>query len=250
MKIIGIIPSRLSSSRLPNKPLKKISGIPMIAHVIQRSQLAKSLDDLYLATDSLEICEVAQKYNCKFFLTKGNHQTGTDRIGEIVEDLDADIIVNIQGDEALVYPEDIDASSQILINRSDVDIGMLVTKLYRANSLSDVKVVLNIIDQIIYFSRSDIPYDISLNQKFLHKAYHVVSFRKETLQKFCALEQTPLEKAESIEYLRALENGLAIGCTKVESKAISVDTRKDLELVRELMKTDLLCNQYLNYSNE
>ncbi|RPF74836.1 MAG: 3-deoxy-manno-octulosonate cytidylyltransferase [Rickettsiales bacterium TMED289] len=250
MKIIGVIPSRLSSSRLPNKPMKEISGIPMIAHVIQRSKLAKSLDELYLVTDSVEISEVAKKYNCKFLLTKNDHKTGTDRIGEIVENLNADIIVNIQGDEALVTPEDIDASSQILVKREDIDIGMLVTKFKNANSPSDVKVAINIFNEIIFFSRSDIPFNFLPNKKSFLKAYHVVSFRKEALKRFCVLDQTPIEKIESIEYMRAIENGIKIGCTKVESKAISVDTERDLELVRELMKTDQLAKLYLNYSNE
>ncbi len=245
MKVVGVIPSRLSSSRLPNKPMADISGIPMIAHVIQRSQLAESLDELYIVTDSEEICGVAKDYNCKFLMTSKDHKTGTDRIGEIVEDLDADIIVNIQGDEALVTPEDIDASSQILIDRLDLDIGMLVTKFNNVDSHSDVKVALNLFNEIIYFSRADIPFRISSTKASFLKAYHVVSFRKETLKKFCALEQTPLEILESIEYLRAIENGIKIGCAKVKSSAISVDTQKDLEKVRRLMLTDNLSNQYL-----
>jgi 3-deoxy-manno-octulosonate cytidylyltransferase (CMP-KDO synthetase) len=245
MKVVGVIPSRLGSSRLPNKPLAEISGIPMIAHVIQRSQLAKSLDELYLVTDSLEICEVAQAYNCKFLLTSKDHKTGTDRIGEVINDLNADIIVNIQGDEALVTPEDIDASSQILMKRPDVDIGMLVTKFYNVDSHSDVKVVLNIFNEIIYFSRADIPFHMSSSEKSFLKAYHVVSFRNETLKKFCALEQTPLERLESIEYMRAIENGIKIGCSKVKSSAISVDTQNDLETVRRLMLIDNLSKKYL-----
>tara|TARA_Y100000768_G_scaffold375956_1_gene347394 strand:- start:8363 stop:9103 length:741 start_codon:yes stop_codon:yes gene_type:complete len=245
MKFVGVIPSRLSSSRLPNKPLADISGIPMIAHVIQRSQLAKSLDELYVVTDSVEICEVAKEYNCKFLLTSKNHKTGTDRIGEIIDDLNADIIVNIQGDEALVTPEDIDASSKILIDRPDVEMGMLVTKFYNVESFSDVKVALNRFNEIIYFSRADIPFHTSSVKKSFWKAYHVVSFRKETLKKFCALEQTPMEILESIEYMRAIENGIKIGCAKVNSSAISVDNQKDLETVRRLMLTDNLSNQYL-----
>lgn len=246
MRVIGVIPSRLSSTRLPNKPMAKISGIPMISHVIQRSQLAKSLDDLYLVTDSEEICKVAQENNCKFLLTKNTHKTGTDRIGEISGELDADIIVNIQGDEALVTPEDIDASSKILIDRSDIDIGMLVTEFNNAKSLSDIKVVLNIFNEIIYFSRADIPFHANKTERLFLKAYHVVSFRKKALKKFCALEQTPIEKIESIEYMRAIEHGIKIGCTKVQSKAISVDTQTDLELVRDLMAVDKLSKQYLD----
>ena len=125
MKVIGVIPSRLSSSRLSKKPLAEISGIPMIAHVIERSKLCKGLDDLYIATDSIEICEVAKQHNCKYFLTSKDHATGTDRIGEIISLIDADIIVNIQGDEALVRPSDIEASFKLLIDRSPIKFSML-----------------------------------------------------------------------------------------------------------------------------
>jgi 3-deoxy-manno-octulosonate cytidylyltransferase (CMP-KDO synthetase) len=245
MKIVGVIPSRLSSTRLPNKPMADILGMPMIAHVIQRSQLCKTLDDLYVVTDSLEICDVAKQYNCKYLLTKEKHNTGTDRIGEVISKLDADIIVNIQGDEALVTPADIDAASQILINRPDIEMGMLATKFFNASSPSDVKVALNLLNEIIYFSRADIPLQAPSPSRSFFKAFHVVSFTKEGLRKFCALDQTPIEKIESIEYMRAIENNIKIGCTIVESSALSVDTPQDLEVVRRLMEQDRLVKKYL-----
>lgn len=245
MKVIGVIPSRLSSSRLSKKPLAEISGIPMIAHVIERSKLCKGLDDLYIATDSIEICEVAKQHNCKYFLTSKDHATGTDRIGEIISLIDADIIVNIQGDEALVRPSDIEASFKLLIDRPNLDMGMLATNFNKSSSPSDIKVILNQLNEIICFSRGDIPYQQNSNSKNFLKAFHVVSFRKKALKNFCSLEQTPIEKIESIEYMRAVENNIKIGCKVVESNAISVDTPTDLEIVKKLMKEDQLSKKYL-----
>ena len=156
---------------------------------------------------------------------------------------DVDIIVNIQGDEALVSPDHIDLSAQVLIDSFDFEISMLATKFKKTASLSDVKVALNLFDQIVYFSRADIPYQAS-NPTY-YKAYHVVCFRVNALKKFCSLDQSPIELVESIEYMRAIENNMKIGCKIVTSDAISVDTPQDLETVRSLMLNDVFAKEYL-----
>ena len=243
MKIIGIIPSRLKSKRLPNKPILEIQGLPLIAHVIKRASMSKVLDELFVATDSNEIASIAKANNCRYVMTSASHKTGSDRIAEAVKDLDCDIVVNIQGDEALLNPIDIDNSVSILTNRKELGVSMLVTKFYNLNSYSDVKVAINKKNEIIKFSREDIPYQGSV-QKTLLKAYHLVSFRKEALIEFSRLPQTKIEKRESIEYMRLIENNIKIGCKIVNSSAISVDTQDDLEEVRKIMATDDLFKSY------
>lgn len=247
MKIIGMIPSRLASSRLPNKALVDISGIPMLAHVIKRAQMSTILNELYVVTDSLEIAKIAKANNCKYLISEESHNTGTDRIGEAASKLsdDIDIVVNIQGDEALVCPEHIDLSAKILIDNSNFEMSMLATKYKKPASLSDIKIAMNLFNEIMYFSRADIPYQSKPLNPIFYKAYHVVSFKIEALRKFCLLEQTPIEKLESIEYMRAVENRMKIGCHVIESNAISVDTPQDLEEVRSMMRDDKIAKKYL-----
>ncbi len=244
MKIIGMIPSRLNSRRLPKKALLKICGIPLIAHVIHRAKLSKILDDLYLVTDSEEIANIGVACDCKIIMTSSNHMTGSDRLAEASRDLDAEIIVNIQGDEALVRPEDIARSANILMQKEELQVAMLATKYAQKNNPSDIKVSLNKKNEIIHFSRSNI--STNLDTASL-KAYHLVSFRKNMLLKFCELPQTEYEIQESIEYMRLIENEYKIGCEIIDSSAISVDTEKDLKLVTELMKKDNLFPLYKNF---
>ena len=242
MKIVGLIPSRLASTRLPGKALRLICGIPLIAHVIKRSQMSSMLDELFVATDSKEIAAIAEQCDCKVIYTKDNHLTGSDRIGEAVQSLECDIVVNIQGDEALVHPEHIKDSANLLLRNSDIEVAMLATPFYKKNSISDVKVAISTNNEILYFSRADIPF----NTENMNKAYHVVSFRKEMLAKFCLLPQTSIEIIESIEYMRLIESGVKIGTKIVDSKAISVDTEEDLILVSDMMEQDDLYHSYKN----
>ena len=241
MKIIGMIPSRLNSQRLKDKALLPICGIPLIAHVIFRAQLSKILDDLYLVTDSDEIASIGRACNCKIIMTSSKHQTGSDRLGEAAKGFDAQIIVNIQGDEALVRPEHIDLSAEILLKNTHLGVSMLATKYTKKNNPSDIKITLNSENEITRFSRADLPFNID---NYSLKAYHLVSFRKQMLLKFCQLQQTSIELKESIEYMRLLENEYKIGCVIVDSSAISVDTIEDLISVSNIMKNDDLFPLY------
>ncbi len=242
-----MIPSRLASSRLPNKPLADICGLPMIAHVIKRAQMSKILSDLFVVTDSPEVAKIAKENDCKYLMSEKDHNTGTDRIGEAISKLpeDVDLIVNIQGDEALVSPEHIDTSAKLIIDNTNFEIAMLGTKFKKSQSPSDVKISINQFNEIMYFSRADIPYQPDPLNPTYFKAYHVVSFKRSALIKFCQLDQTPLEILESIEYMRAIENKMTIGCKIVDSNSISVDTSKDLDEVRNLMLTDNFAKKYI-----
>ena len=243
-KVIAILPARLESSRLPRKALKDICGLPMIVHVFKRCLLSKKLDEVYVATDSLEIKEVVEKYGGKVILTSSKHETGTDRIAEAALELDVEIIVNIQGDEALVNPKYIDRVASELIENPNINVGILVNSFSKKDSPSDIKVVLNKNNDVMYLSRSDIPSDSRLNNSPMLKAYHVVPFRKKFLLEFSQWDKGSLEKIEFNEYLRILENGERIRAVYVESDAVSVDTPEDLQYVREVMPYDLWFPQY------
>ena len=243
-KVIAILPARLESSRLPRKALKDICGLPMIVHVFKRCLLSKKLDEVYVATDSFEIKEVVEKYGGKVIMTSSKHETGTDRIAEAALKLDVEIIVNIQGDEALVNPEYIDRVANELIENPDINVGILVNSFSKKDSPSDIKVVLNKNNDVMYLSRSDIPSDSRLNSPPMLKAYHVVPFRKKFLLEFSQWDKGSLEKIEFNEYLRILENGERIRAVYVESDAVSIDTPEDLQYVREVMPYDLWFPQY------
>ena len=243
-KAIAILPARLESSRLPRKALKDICGLPMIVHVFKRCLLSKKLDEVYVATDSFEIKEVVEKYGGKVIMTSSKHETGTDRIAEAALELDAEIIVNIQGDEALVDPKYIDRVTNELIENPDINVGILVNSFSKKDSPSDIKVVLNKNNDVMYLSRSDIPSGSRLNNPPMLKAYHIVPFRKKFLLEFAQMDRGSLEKIEFNEYVRILENGERIRAVYVESDAVSVDTPEDLQSVREVMPHDLWFQQY------
>ena len=177
-------------------------------------------------------------------MTSSKHETGTDRIAEAALELDVEIIVNIQGDEALVNPEYIDIVANELIENPDINVGILVNSFSKRDSPSDIKVVLNKNNDVMYLSRADIPSDSRLNNPPMLKAYHIVPFRKKFLLEFTQWNKGSLEKIEFNEYLRILENGERIRAVCVDSDAVSVDTPEDLRYVREVMPYDLWFPQY------
>ena len=241
---VAILPARLESSRLPGKALVDICGLPMIVHVYKRCLMAKSLDDVFVATDSEKIREVVEKHGGKVVMTSTSHQTGTDRIAEAAQHIEADIVVNVQGDEALVNPEYIDRAVAALHENKNINISILVNPFTKRNSQSDIKAVLNEFDDVMYFSRSDIPSDARVNSPPLLKAYHIVPFRKEFLLQYAGWDKGQLEQIEFNEYLRVLEKGHKIRAVHVESDAVSVDTHDDLEFVRGKMMSDPYLRMY------
>jgi len=243
MKIIGMIPVRMESTRLPKKAIRNICGLPMIIHTLKRTMLAKELDEVYVVTDSNDIKELVELHGGKVIITSAHHQTGSDRLAEAASKIEANIIVNIQGDEALVNPKHIDQSIQGLVN-SDAQVSILLTKFSKKNSPGDIKAVVNLKNEVMYISRSDLPSDARIEVTSMLKAYHVVSFRKDFLIKYASLEQTPLEKIEFNEYLRILENGYKMQGVMVDSDSVSVDTEEDLKYVTSRMRDDEIYHQY------
>ena len=237
-KVVAIIPSRLESSRLPGKALLNICGLPMILHVYKRCMLSNSLDEVYVATDNLKIKDVVESYGGRVIMTSSLHKTGTDRIAEAAKTIDADIVVNVQGDEVLLDPNYINQVVLALHDNPDINISILVNSFNKRNSPSDIKVVLNENDEIMYFSRTDIPSYTRDNNHRMLKAYYVVPFRKDFLLEYSKWKESYLEKIEFNEYLRILEKGYKIKAVHVESDAVSVDTDIDLEYVRGKMISD------------
>lgn len=243
-KTVAILPARLESSRLPRKVLADICGLPMIVHVYKRCLLAKNLDDVYVATDSSEIKMAVEKHSGKVIMTSQKHETGSDRIAEAARSLDADIVVNVQGDEALVDPISIDKAVVGLQENLEINVSILVNSFSKRGSSSDIKVVVNERNEVMYFSRADIPSDARTENPLLLKAYHIVPFRKNFLLEYASWEKGFLEEIEFNEYLRILEKGYKILAIQVESDAISVDTPEDLEYVRHEMSNDPYFLQY------
>ncbi|KAA3618222.1 MAG: 3-deoxy-manno-octulosonate cytidylyltransferase [Calditrichaeota bacterium] len=242
-KAVGIIPARYASTRFPGKPLGLIGNKPMIQHVYERASHAKSLDKVIVATDDERIMQAVKSFDGDVFLTRTDHQTGSDRIAEVAENLDFAIIVNIQGDEPFVDPDAIDQTVELLQNSPDAAISTLVAPIRNSSDLHNpdvAKVVLNNNHEALYFSRAAIPYNrdeknpgkwLEYGNYYQHIGFYV--YRKEILMQFVKWPLGTLEKRESLEQLRLLENGYKIVCAEVPQTAMCVDTPEDLEKAQQ-----------------
>ncbi len=244
MKIIGMVPARLESSRLPEKSLVDIMGLPMVIHTCKRAAMAKQLDQVFLATDSEKIKEVAESNGIQVIMTRKDHTCGSDRIAEAIQNIPCDIVINIQGDEPLVYPEHIDAIAKTIREDNSVKCVLGYTEYTKTNSPSDIKAVLDLHSNIIYCSRTDLPSDVYTPVDKMKKLCFLVAFRKSFLIQYASWSPTPLEKIEFNEYLRILEHGEKIRAVQIDGAKISVDTKEDLITVRKLMETDKLRLSY------
>ena len=243
MKIIGIIPARYASTRFPGKPLHPIAGKPLIQHVVERCREAPSLTEVIVATDDERIAEVAREF-CSVEMTRSDHPSGTDRIAEVAARLDCDAVVNVQGDEPLIAPEVIDAVAGAL---SEAEMTTAATPVNNISNYSDanvVKVVVSATGRALYFSRRTIPFVRDLAEESPEQQLAAFSFLKhlgiygyrcEALQRLVEFPPSPLEQAERLEQLRALENGIEIAVRQVEYEAIGVDVPEDVQRVEALL---------------
>ena len=245
MKIVGMIPARLESSRLPEKALIDIGGLPMVVHTFKRATFATKLDDVYIATDSDRIRQVVEKHGGNVIMTAKHHKTGSDRLAEACQNVECDIVVNIQGDEPLVRTDHIDAIVEPLMKDPSLQIAVGVTPYKRKNSTSDIKAVLDLEGNIMYCSRTDLPSDARTPVQRMLKMSFIVPFRKQFLLEYASWEPTPLERIEYNEYLRVLEHGVRLRGVFVDDAKISVDTTEDLNEVRKLMEKDTLKFKYM-----
>jgi len=231
-KAVGIIPARWSSSRFPGKPLHLIAGIPLLRHVWERCRRAEKLDSVIIATDDMRIADAAFEWGAEVALTSPHHQSGTDRIAEVARKAKQFAsIINIQGDEPLVDPALIDKLVERL--RSDRKIGIVTAahpfaNAAEASSPHQVKVIVDLRGNALYFSRYAIPFprDRSAPIRYL-RHQGIYGFRRQTLLQFVKWKPTPLERAESLEQLRALENGVKVHVLVTKHGSPGVDTPQD-----------------------
>ena len=239
MRIVAVIPARYKSSRFEGKPLADIHGKPMIWWVYQQTKKVKQLDEVYVATDDERIEAVCNDFGINVIMTSKNHPTGTDRICEVSSKMKADIIINVQGDEPMIEPETIVKAINPLVERSDLLVSNLMTKINNPVDLINItvpKVITNKEGVGLYLTRSASPYPKgSLDVKY-YKQVCVYGFRPEALEFFANAERGTIEKVEDIEILRFIENGYKVQFIEVNSETIAVDTPLDLELVRKSIK--------------
>jgi len=242
MHILGVIPARYKSARFEGKPLADILGKPMIQHVYERSRRAGCLDDVLVATDDVRIVSAVNRFGGRAVMTSESHPSGTDRIAEAVAHSDADVVVNIQGDEPMIDPVMIE--EVVAPFRSGTDAGLVTIKkrVLHEEDYGDpnvVKVVTDPAGYALYFSRSLIPYPRKRTVHFkVFEHIGLYAYTRDCLLRLSSLPPSPLEEIESLEQLRALENGIRILVveTRCEAQSVSVDTQADLEKVRRLLQ--------------
>lgn len=254
MNIIGIIPARMASSRFPGKPLAKILGIPMVGHVFQRSKMSRLLNGVYIATCDQEILDYAESIGASAVMTKATHQRASDRTAEAMLKIERetgakiDIVVMIQGDEPMLHPEMIGEALRPLLDDGAIDVVNLMAALKSRQEQDDpheVKVVVNLENFALYFSREPIPsWKKGAASIRMLKQVCIIPFRRNFLLKFNHLESTPLEIVESVDMLRVLEHGYRVKMALTRFDTYSVDTTEDLKKVERLMSQDTLAGRY------
>jgi len=242
MKSICVIPARYSSTRLPGKPLKDICGKPMICRVWERARLAKSVAEVIVATDDERILQAVEKNSGRAMMTRADHKTGTDRLAEVAEKFpDVEVIVNVQGDEPLIEPALIDELIGEFVADKNLQMATVATELTDADEMknpNNVKVVLDKNNDALYFSRSLIPYPRNVGKAKVFKHIGIYAYRRNFLLAYAKMTPTPLEQSESLEQLRALENGYKIRVIKSSCRFVGVDTEEDLKRVNEIYQRE------------
>lgn len=238
MKIAGIIPARLGSTRLPGKVLELIHGKPMIQHVWERVAQAKKLNEAWIACDDEQIVKTAQAFGAKTILTRKDHPNGTSRIAEAVQKVQADIVINIQGDEPRIHPEVIDQLATVFEKKTGVKMATCAVRRKIDGDFESpdvVKLVRREDGRALYFSRSPIPYEREgkTQESTYLKHLGIYGYHRDFLLDFIRWKPSHLEQIEKLEQLRALENGVEIEVIEVTQDSLSVDTPRDLEEIRK-----------------
>lgn len=254
MRIVGIIPARLASTRFPGKPLAPILGMPMIGHVLCRSRMSKHLEKVYVATCDLQIAEYADSIGAPWIMTAPTHERAADRTAEALLAIErqtggqVDIVVMIQGDEPMVTPDMIDEAVTPLIEDLSIPVSNLMSKLPSRAEQEDINEVKVVVDQqhfALYFSREAIPsWEKGAKALPMYKQVCVMAFQRDYLLRFSALSPTPLEIGESVDMLRVLEHGGKVKMVETKHLSYSVDTEEDRQHVEALMERDPLVLLY------
>ena len=243
VKVLGIIPARYASTRFPGKPLHPIAGKPLIQRVVEQCRKAKSLSEVIVATDDARIAEVAKQF-CRVEMTREDHPSGSDRIAEVAERCACEAVVNIQGDEPLIEPSVIDAVAGALALNAMSTAATHIRHADEYDNPNVVKVVVNAGGRALYFSRRTIPYLRAAASRSVQeqlaafpflKHLGIYGYRRETLLRLVKFPVSPLENAEKLEQLRALENGIGIAVVEVDYDSIGVDAPADVARVERLL---------------
>ena len=232
MKSIALIPARLESTRVSRKLLRELNGIPLIVRTAQNIIDFKIFDEVHVITDSINIKNILDKYSISNFLSKKDHQTGTDRVAEYADNFDCDIIINVQGDEPFIKKQNL----QIILNEFENDHSKIIDvislkkridKQIDVDNLNNVKVVTDANDFANFFSRSPIPHNRSNSFNQYYKHIGIYAFRKKALIEFPKMFISEIEKAEKIEALRFIYNDKKIKLLEIHNSIISIDTEED-----------------------
>lgn len=238
-----IIPARYGSSRLEGKPLIEVNGKPLIQWVYEKAQQAKLADMIIVATDDERIFNAVKAFGGEVEMTSVNHKCGSDRIREVAErHPEISYIVNLQGDEPLIKAESIDDVARNVQEDDNADISTLIRVLKDEDEINNPNLVKCVIDNngyALYFSRSKIPYERNSNIATYYGHLGIYGYKREALIRMTSLPQTPLEKTESLEQLRALENGMKIKTSVVDFVPVGIDTKEDLEKFKEIISKKL-----------
>ena len=257
MNVISIIPARMGSSRFPNKPMKYILDIPMIGHVYKRVKMNKTLSEVYVATCDKEIFEYVESIGGKAVMTSDRHERCTDRCAEAMLKIEeqtgkkCDIMVVVQGDEPLTFPQMIDEAIEPMLKDKSLNITNLVADMdteKEFNNPNEVKVVMDINNNALYFSREPIPSRKKTKIKIpMKKQVCIIPFRRDFLLQYNEMKPTPLEEIESVDMMRILENGGKVKMCNTKYLTKAVDTKEDLDLVSDIMRNDKLYKDYKNH---
>lgn len=246
MKKIILIPTRIESTRLPGKALLLIDNIPLIIHTYKRAILSSLKDDVYVCTHSKEIIDACKKYNANFVKTGSLHINGTERIAEASRILrlgSSSIIVDVQGDEPLIDPKNIDQTLKFFLKNS-FDIVVPHLEIKEKTSKNIVKILVDKNNKVNWFSRSNVPYFFNTVSERYLKHLSIIVFKNSALQKYSKLKKTKYENIESIELLRALEGGFSIGSPKLKGDSFSVDVINDYQKAIYYFKKDKIKKKY------
>ncbi len=246
-RVLVIIPARWASSRFPGKPLANIAGIPMIQRVVTQANKANCASEVIVATDDLRISDFVKENGGTAIMTSAEHESGTDRVAEVARDRDCDIVVNVQGDEPLIPPQNIDQVIRSLVDDSSISVTSLRVLICNKSDLLNkniTKVVVDKFDSALYFSKAPIPWDrdlwsesmdgiskISSPQWFKHIGLY--AYRKKFLMEYSSMHKSPLEKIEKLEQLRILENGIPIKVVETKLDSIGVDSQADIKIIEK-----------------
>lgn len=251
-RVVAVIPARMGSTRFPGKPLASLLGRPLIEHVVRRAAMCERLDAVYVATCDEEIRSAVKRFGGEVIMTSPTHERASDRVAEAAEQFEAEVVVMIQGDEPMVTPRMIAAAVAPIFEDAAVSCVNLARRIEKREEYLDrntIKVMMNVHGDALYFSRAPVPEGAFARESAgafppVFKQVCVIPFLRDFLREFARLPPTPLERAESIDMLRAVEHGRPVRLVEIEEETHAVDTPEDLRRVESLMKRDPLIPLY------